>query len=518
MFALEISFPDESSRPETLLVRRPRVIVGGHEDAHVVIEDMKTLDYDLLIVRGLGRDFQWQRARCRDSGEGDKNAAIAGEAQSMSGESVIDLGAIRIRVIALDLDLALREGEPPDSAGVRVLRSATSRVSPRFPALKVLGDGQAVVSFAAEQTVYIGRSRGCALRLDRPEISSMHARVGFEEGRFWIEDLGSTNGTFLNGQQVAGRVGFAPGASIVLARDVELTGVVSSEQITEGTESEFRNQLSPREREEFPVLVATSEVCRPAKLVLPKSGAVRIGRDPASDMWLGAPHVSRLHCEVFVTPKEIVIEDRSTNGTMVDGILLRNGEGVKVLGRPRVIDFGGGVCVAICFDKDQEETFMFSAGSPLAFAVDSVAGRDTVHDRSLHGGHGAVEPSGGDGSYYLSALSSRDSAHNLKGRVSLDRNDSGGTARFGPSSGSNASIVSGDPYGGYSRLSDFDGEFVEQSEGLVSSASTTVVDVIKLMLSGRQQPFSKLPVLILGLVSLVFVVFLILSLLKGIFF
>ena len=50
MFALEISFKDGVSQPETILMRRPQALVGASDYAHVVIEDMKTLDYQLRLV------------------------------------------------------------------------------------------------------------------------------------------------------------------------------------------------------------------------------------------------------------------------------------------------------------------------------------------------------------------------------------------------------------------------------------------------------------------------------------
>src|SRR5438477_332511 len=50
---------------------------------------------------------------------------------------------------------------------------------------------------------------------DDPELSRHHARITREEsGRLPIEDLGSANGTFLNGQPVHGRTPLEPGDSI----------------------------------------------------------------------------------------------------------------------------------------------------------------------------------------------------------------------------------------------------------------------------------------------------------------
>jgi pSer/pThr/pTyr-binding forkhead associated (FHA) protein len=49
----------------------------------------------------------------------------------------------------------------------------------------------------------VGRSPACALHLDHDDyVSSEHAVVTPAEAGVWVEDLGSTNGTFVNGAKV----------------------------------------------------------------------------------------------------------------------------------------------------------------------------------------------------------------------------------------------------------------------------------------------------------------------------
>jgi pSer/pThr/pTyr-binding forkhead associated (FHA) protein len=45
----------------------------------------------------------------------------------------------------------------------------------------------------------IGRGRGADVVLAEPTISRAHAAIGFEEDTFFVQDLGSTNGTLVNG-------------------------------------------------------------------------------------------------------------------------------------------------------------------------------------------------------------------------------------------------------------------------------------------------------------------------------
>jgi hypothetical protein len=64
-------------------------------------------------------------------------------------------------------------------------------------AILMKADGSSIVALAAH--VLVGRSPVCTLRLDDPQASSEHARLSFA-GEVWsVRDLGSKNGTWLNG-------------------------------------------------------------------------------------------------------------------------------------------------------------------------------------------------------------------------------------------------------------------------------------------------------------------------------
>ncbi|HEX6395632.1 MAG TPA: FHA domain-containing protein [Acidimicrobiales bacterium] len=113
--------------------------------------------------------------------------------------------------------IELREPKPapvPDSAG-----GATSpplaRPLPETPAgtAQRLGPEKLVVREPAELSgvefllsdeMTVGRAAGCGVALpDDTFVSQLHARVFRRDGDLFVEDLGSTNGTYLNGKKVS---------------------------------------------------------------------------------------------------------------------------------------------------------------------------------------------------------------------------------------------------------------------------------------------------------------------------
>ncbi len=60
----------------------------------------------------------------------------------------------------------------------------------------------------------IGREEGLEIALQDPESSRRHSRVTWQGHQFIIEDLGSTNGTFVNGVQITTPHALNPGDSV----------------------------------------------------------------------------------------------------------------------------------------------------------------------------------------------------------------------------------------------------------------------------------------------------------------
>ncbi len=86
---------------------------------------------------------------------------------------------------------------------------AESAAKQRVPVLQAAllgenGAGQAL-SFTTPE-VTIGRHPSCEWMLADETVSARHARLSFRRDQWWLEDLGSRNGTFLNGEALSAPV------------------------------------------------------------------------------------------------------------------------------------------------------------------------------------------------------------------------------------------------------------------------------------------------------------------------
>ena len=59
-------------------------------------------------------------------------------------------------------------------------------------------DGSERVYKFSESKIMIGRDTAIDLNIDDKTISARHAQLLYQHGQWWVEDLQSTNGTFLN--------------------------------------------------------------------------------------------------------------------------------------------------------------------------------------------------------------------------------------------------------------------------------------------------------------------------------
>jgi sigma-B regulation protein RsbU (phosphoserine phosphatase) len=74
-----------------------------------------------------------------------------------------------------------------------------------MPTLVLLHGGEAIPYGLDSDVTVLGRAPECQIQLDSNMVSRRHAQVVREGNAFYLEDLGSGNGTFLNGKRIAER-------------------------------------------------------------------------------------------------------------------------------------------------------------------------------------------------------------------------------------------------------------------------------------------------------------------------
>ena len=98
------------------------------------------------------------------------------------------------------------------STAGRVAEPLEERARARVNTALLLTDGKRLVVGPGGAT--IGRSRQCEVMLDDPNVSRQHAEIRPRGGSWALTDLGSTNGTRLNGRRLDGPEALKPGDEI----------------------------------------------------------------------------------------------------------------------------------------------------------------------------------------------------------------------------------------------------------------------------------------------------------------
>jgi ABC-type multidrug transport system ATPase subunit/ABC-type multidrug transport system permease subunit len=166
----------------------------------------------------------------------------------------------------------------------------------------------ATVLHGGERTVLlsgslsIGRLEENEVTISSDAVSRFHARIEAAPGGYRITDLGSRNGTQLNGERFQGESRWLTnGDSIVIGDEVL--------RFLSGEETRIGTPHTP---------VSGTQVVQLTKSHL------TLGRDRSNDVVLDDPNVSRFHAEVARVKDGVAIRDlASRNGTRVNGELVR---------------------------------------------------------------------------------------------------------------------------------------------------------------------------------------------------
>src|SRR6266542_61342 len=253
--------------------------------------------------------------------------------------------------------------------------------------------GSARAQARPDQPLVIGRERGCQLVVDDPLVSRRHAEVVFAEDGWLLRDLGSRNGTFVEGQRSA-YVAVTDGGEVRLG-NAEQGPIVRfafvhrdpAEMTQDGADSSG-------------ALAVPAVSVRMPTAEHEAAERIRIGRGAGNDIALTDLKASRNHAEVRRTGEvHEVVDLGSRNGTFLNGRQVRRsvinpGDRVSV-GRhefvfdgQRLIEFEDTGPVSLSAERltvlvgDQilldDVSFALEAGSLLAVIGPSGCGKSTL--------------------------------------------------------------------------------------------------------------------------------------------
>ena len=205
--------------------------------------------------------------------------------------------------------------------------------------------------FALGEETVLGRDPAAEIVLADPkgELSRRHARIGVTGGVVVVEDLGSTNGTLLNGERIGEARALHSGDRIEIgdyvlefSSPIELDGVAAQA----GADAPAGSSPARGAADPAPAAAPASPPAAAPPAQLPSTYAppgsegeltilsgpgvgtkvpvvassATIGREPECDLQVLDSEVSRVHAKVTVRDGVATIDDlHSSNGTYVDG-------------------------------------------------------------------------------------------------------------------------------------------------------------------------------------------------------
>ncbi len=208
--------------------------------------------------------------------------------------------------------------------------------------LAIVEGRDAGLQFPLTGTMLIGRDPSADLVIADSEVSTRHASFLLVDGGAAVEDLDSTNGTYVNGQRVTGSQQLQAGDRIQLGATVlEVRGAAAptaTEPAPTATEPE-PTATEPEPTATEPAVLPTAPQVTRAKQIptlpvlvfvagqragteLAVGDQIVFGRDPgAADVVLDQdPDISRRHASFSPVGDGLTVQDLgSTNGTFVNG-------------------------------------------------------------------------------------------------------------------------------------------------------------------------------------------------------
>lgn len=198
----------------------------------------------------------------------------------------------------------------------------------------------------------VGRADGNDLVLSEGGVSRNHARFFVDGAEVMLEDVGSANGTWVDGERIEGSVKLSSKSQVVIG-DYEISLKVGSKPLPKAAKGAAKPSKEPTTAKGKPIKAGAPRSTRVMPAVkpgggsalakrpgpqrasgpqlrgltgavtgktFPLAGTMLVGRVPGVDLQVDDDSVSRRHAELVVNGREIIVRDLgSANGTTVNG-------------------------------------------------------------------------------------------------------------------------------------------------------------------------------------------------------
>lgn len=207
------------------------------------------------------------------------------------------------------------------------------------------------------QTLTIGRGKECDISIDNTAISRQHISLCLNSGIYFVSDLGSTNGTFVNGKKIEsdepvsetdeivfGKFTLSPSGPMASGRLVAAS--VSTDTLDLDSETVFvvgKKQPSPAPQFKVkgagPKLTAIKGNASPKELSLAGTSSLKIGSDSSCDLVVCGWFVAKAQAYIIKRDKAyLLVPQKSWVGTYVNDSkisaehILRPGDIISIRG------------------------------------------------------------------------------------------------------------------------------------------------------------------------------------------
>ncbi len=210
-------------------------------------------------------------------------------------------------------------------------------------------------SLSEGEVVSIGRGQDCNITIDNTAISRQHVSLALNGGIFLVSDLGSTNGTFVNGKRVSQDEPVSENDNIEFGKftlsisqedeNNKVASSVSADTLDMDDETVFvskkRVPTSPikrfKPRNAGPHLKVLQGNGSPTELALEGRNSIKIGKDSSCDLILSGWLIAQAQCYIIKRDKGYyVVPQKSWAGTFINDTkissehILRAGDIIKI--------------------------------------------------------------------------------------------------------------------------------------------------------------------------------------------